>query len=74
MCWLDLGSLGCSVARFEQLGREAGLKIMGHRLITHYQIGEEAIQKLDAVFQQVSQENTAGAQSEKGTTAGIYGH
>lgn len=31
MCWLDLGSLGCSAQRFEQLGREAGLKLMGNR-------------------------------------------
>ncbi|KAI0109639.1 pyridoxal phosphate-dependent transferase [Nemania sp. FL0031] len=73
MCWLDLESLGCSVERFEQLGREAGLKIMGNRLITHYQIGEEAIQKLAAIFQQVAGENT-GVQSEKGPTTGIYGH
>ncbi|KAI1186041.1 pyridoxal phosphate-dependent transferase [Nemania serpens] len=73
MCWLDLASLGCSAARFEQLGREAGLKLMGNRLITHYQIGEEAIQKLAAVFQQVAQENTAGAQPADGPAKGIYG-
>jgi threonine aldolase len=35
MCWLDLGSLGCSAARFEQLGREAGLKLLGHRRKCH---------------------------------------
>ncbi|KAI1133514.1 pyridoxal phosphate-dependent transferase [Nemania abortiva] len=74
MCWLDLGSLGCSAARFEQLGREAGLKLMGHRLITHYQIGEEAVQKLATVFQQVAQENAAGGQSAKDPATGIYGH
>ncbi|KAI1369483.1 pyridoxal phosphate-dependent transferase [Xylaria arbuscula] len=71
MCWLDLDSLGCSAARFQQLGQEAGLKLMGNRLITHYQIGEEAIQRLSTVFQQVALEKgTNGAQSEK---TGIYG-
>ncbi|KAI0423271.1 pyridoxal phosphate-dependent transferase [Xylaria grammica] len=72
MCWLDLESLGCSAARFEQLGREAGLKLIGNRLITHYQIGEEAIQKLAAIFQQVARENTGSVQP-KNHTAGIYG-
>lgn len=73
MCWLDLDSLGCSAARLEQLGREVGLKLWGNRLITHYQIGEEAIQKLAAVFQQVAQESTAGAQPAKDPATGIYG-
>ncbi|KAI0907880.1 l-allo-threonine aldolase [Ustulina deusta] len=73
MCWLDLESLGCSAARFEQLGREAGLKLLGNRLIIHYQIGEEAIEKLATVFQQVAQENTVGVQPEKRHTVGIYG-
>ncbi|KAI1115174.1 pyridoxal phosphate-dependent transferase [Nemania sp. NC0429] len=73
MCWLDLDSLGCSAARFEQLGREVGLKLMGNRLITHYQIGEEAIQKLATVFQQVAQESKAGVQPAKDSATGIYG-
>ncbi|GAP90322.2 putative threonine aldolase [Rosellinia necatrix] len=73
MCWLDLESLGCSAARFEQLGKEVGLKLLGNRLITHYQIGEEALQKLAAVFQQVAQESTAGVQSVKVQATGIYG-
>ncbi|KAI1421058.1 pyridoxal phosphate-dependent transferase [Xylaria sp. FL1777] len=71
MCWLDLGSLGCSAARFQQLGQEAGLKLMGNRLITHYQIGEEAIQRLAGVFQQIAREST-GAHPEN-HTEGIYG-
>ncbi|KAI3331890.1 pyridoxal phosphate-dependent transferase [Xylariaceae sp. AK1471] len=74
MCWLDLESMCCSAARFEQLGREAGLKLMGNRLITHYQIGEEGIQKLAAVFQQVAQEKVAGVQPDKdGHATGPYG-
>ncbi|KAI0548636.1 l-allo-threonine aldolase [Xylaria curta] len=73
MCWLDLGSLGCTAKRFEELGREAGLKLMGARLITHYQIGEEAIQKLGAVFQQVARESATGGETAKSQVTGIYG-
>ncbi|TGJ88236.1 hypothetical protein E0Z10_g560 [Xylaria hypoxylon] len=73
MCWLDLESLGCSAVTFEQLGKEAGLKLHGNRLITHYQIGEEAIQKLAVIFQQVARENTGGDQPKKSHTTGIYG-
>ncbi|KAI0543148.1 pyridoxal phosphate-dependent transferase [Xylaria digitata] len=75
MCWLDLESLGCDAARFEQLGREAGLKLLGNRLITHYQIGEEAIQKLSAIFEQIARENTGGVQPDKEdrNKTGIYG-
>ncbi|KAI8629352.1 pyridoxal phosphate-dependent transferase [Xylariaceae sp. FL1651] len=73
MCWLDLKSMSCSVARFEQLGHEAGLKLMGNRLITHYQIGEEAIQRLASVFQKVAQEQLAGVQPVKdGQATGLY--
>ncbi|KAI0815685.1 l-allo-threonine aldolase [Xylaria sp. FL0064] len=73
MVWLDLDSLGCSAARFQELGREVGLKLLGNRLITHYQIGEEAIQRLAGVFQQVAREHTNGVESGKGQTTGIYG-
>jgi hypothetical protein len=42
-------------------------------VITHYQIGEEALQKLAAVFQQVAQDSTEGGQSAKISAKGIYG-
>ncbi|KAK7757767.1 hypothetical protein SLS62_000145 [Diatrype stigma] len=56
MCWLDLDSLGCTAERFEQLGREAGLRLMGNRIITHYQVGEEALRRLEGVFRTVAAE------------------
>jgi threonine aldolase len=46
MVWIDLEEAGCPEARFEQLGKEAGLKLMGGRLVTHYQI----YQNRDAVL------------------------
>ncbi|KAI0830003.1 pyridoxal phosphate-dependent transferase [Hypoxylon sp. FL0890] len=56
MIWLDLNSLNCTPSRFIDLGSQVGLRLMGGRLITHYQIGEEAIQRLTAVFQKVAAE------------------
>ncbi|KAI2622884.1 threonine aldolase [Hypomontagnella submonticulosa] len=64
MVWLDLKSLNCTSERFAQLGSEAGLKIMGNRLITHYQIGEEAIRRLAGVFDRIA--------TEKGDTNGDH--
>ncbi|KAI1399946.1 pyridoxal phosphate-dependent transferase [Hypoxylon fuscum] len=59
MLWLDLDSMNCSSSRFVQLGSEVGLKLMGSRLITHYQIGEEAIQRLTSVFKIIAAEKEA---------------
>ncbi|KAI1493704.1 l-allo-threonine aldolase [Biscogniauxia mediterranea] len=73
MCWLDLGSMNCSVSRFEELGRAAGLKLMGNRLITHYQIGEKALQRLSNVFDQVAQEKGARVSSGGSNGSGAYG-
>ncbi|KXX82256.1 Low-specificity L-threonine aldolase [Madurella mycetomatis] len=38
MVWLDLDHAKCSAARFAELGHEEGLKLMGGRLVIHYQI------------------------------------
>ncbi|KAI2609734.1 threonine aldolase [Hypoxylon fragiforme] len=56
MCWLDLESMDCNPSRFARLGSQVGLKLAGNRLITHYQIGEEAIQRLTSVFEKVAAE------------------
>ncbi|KAI2628332.1 threonine aldolase [Xylaria nigripes] len=74
MCWLDLRSLGCNDVRFVELGKEVGLKLMGGRLITHYQIGEAAIEKLAGIFRTIARENKVnGVHSDTGRAAGIYG-
>ncbi|KAI2616620.1 threonine aldolase [Hypoxylon sp. NC1633] len=60
MCWLDLKSMDCSASRFAYLGDQVGLKIAGNRLVTHYQIGEEAIQRLATVFEKIAVEKGTG--------------
>ncbi|UNI25055.1 Low-specificity L-threonine aldolase [Purpureocillium takamizusanense] len=54
MCWLDLEAAGCSEDRFVLLSEEAGLKVMGGRLVTHYQVAQncdEVLKRLRQVFQ-----------------------
>ncbi|ORY62247.1 pyridoxal phosphate-dependent transferase [Pseudomassariella vexata] len=69
MVWLDLESMGTSDGRFDEIGAQYGLKLMGHRLITHYQIGEEAISKLTDVFKKLAEEKSAAAGSHVDGTA-----
>ncbi|KAI0205328.1 pyridoxal phosphate-dependent transferase [Astrocystis sublimbata] len=51
--WLDLKAAGISLARFNEIGKEEGLKIMGERLVAHYQIyqnAEDTLGRLQRVF------------------------
>ncbi|KJZ70323.1 hypothetical protein HIM_07590 [Hirsutella minnesotensis 3608] len=53
MCWLDLEAAQCSVERLVELGAEAGLKLNGGRLVTHYQIAQneqDVLRRLEQVF------------------------
>ncbi|KAI0845274.1 pyridoxal phosphate-dependent transferase [Daldinia vernicosa] len=59
MVWLDLKSLNTSASRFVELGQQAGLKLNGNRIITHYQVGEEALQRLAGVFEKIAAEKGA---------------
>lgn len=73
MLWLDLASLGCTAKRFAELGAQQGLKLNGNRIITHYQIGEEAIRRLTEVFRQMAQEkDSASDTGELADNPGLY--
>ncbi|AEO53148.1 hypothetical protein MYCTH_2294099 [Thermothelomyces thermophilus ATCC 42464] len=64
MVWLDLEDARCPEPRFEQLGKEAGLKLMGGRLVIHYQIYERrdvVVPKLASIFKAVFESKKAGA-------------
>ncbi|KAI8956443.1 threonine aldolase [Daldinia sp. FL1419] len=76
MVWLDLKSLNSSPSRFVELGRQAGLKLNGNRIITHYQVGEEALQKLADVFENIATEkesNNIDGRHGKTEGLGSYG-
>jgi threonine aldolase len=67
MVWLDLDSVGCTGERFAQLGKEEGLKLLGGRLITHYQIyqnSEFVLPRLKRIFNKAVE----AKDKENGTT------
>nr|POF12762.1 aldolase vrtj [Quercus suber] len=51
MVWLDLEAAGVSMQEFIALGEKAGLRLMGGRLVVHYQICDEAVARLEKVMQ-----------------------
>lgn len=53
MVWFDLEAAGVSVAKFIELGEKAGLRLRGGRLVVHYQIGDEAVRRLESVMQAI---------------------
>ncbi|KAI9783892.1 MAG: hypothetical protein M1816_001144 [Peltula sp. TS41687] len=53
MVWLDLKSVGINESKFVGLGQSAGLRFMGPRLVVHYQISEEAIEKAERVMEEI---------------------
>jgi threonine aldolase len=53
MVWLDVEGSGCDVNRFIEVAEKYGVRCRGGRLVVHYQIGEEAIRRLEKVFKEV---------------------
>lgn len=53
MVWLDLVDAGCTAAEFVELGKKEGLRMLSGRLVVHYQISEEAVEKLERVMKEV---------------------
>lgn len=53
MVWLDLAAAAVTVERFVALGADHGVKVLGGRLVLHYQIGEEAVRRLERVMDAV---------------------
>lgn len=63
MVWIDLSAAKCPASKFEELGKEAGLKLFGGRLVIHYQIyqnREFVVPRLLRIFETVlkSQEDS----------------
>lgn len=50
MVWLDLPHSGITVDEIISAGKEEGVKLMSGRLIVHHQIADEAIIRLEKVF------------------------
>ncbi|OCK85094.1 hypothetical protein K432DRAFT_318943 [Lepidopterella palustris CBS 459.81] len=50
MVWLDFEPNGVQTNDFIALAQKYGLRIMGERLVVHYQISDEAISRLEQMF------------------------
>lgn len=50
MVWLDINAHGIDTNHFIELGEQYGVRIRGGRFVVHYQIGEEAIERLRKLF------------------------
>lgn len=50
MVWLDLEHEGVSASQFAELAEKEGLNARGGRLVVHYQISDDAVEKLTRVM------------------------
>jgi threonine aldolase len=50
MVWLDLGAHDIDVNQFIELAEKYGVRVRGGRFVVHYQIGEDAVERLRKVF------------------------
>ena len=53
MVWFDLEAAGISMKEFIEEGEKAGLRLLGGRLVVHYQIGDEAVSRLEKLMKVV---------------------
>lgn len=65
MVWFDLETAGWSDEEFVELGKEYGLRFLGGRLVVHYQIGEEAVERLQKVMNAVVERKGANGSAKK---------
>ncbi|KAF2278224.1 uncharacterized protein EI97DRAFT_431491 [Westerdykella ornata] len=65
MVWLDIEAHGIDLDQFIEIGEKYGVRTRGGRLVVHYQIGEEAMRRLDKLFREVlTGERSAGRKGE----------
>ncbi|KAJ5094824.1 Aldolase vrtJ [Penicillium angulare] len=50
MVWLDLEASGVGPNDLAVIGQQLGLKLLGGRMVIHYQVSEEAIARVEKVF------------------------
>ena len=61
MCWFDLDAAGVDEKAYVECGVRHGLKLLPGRHVVHYQIGEEAVRRLERVMDEVLGKETANA-------------
>lgn len=59
MVWFDLDAAGISKENFIVEGEKVGLRLLGGRLVVHYQIGDEAVARLEKLMRVVLKGDTS---------------
>jgi threonine aldolase len=68
MVWLDVEATGLEMSDFIAMAAERGLRTIGGRLVVHYQISEEAIERFGLLTKDILVEKKRGVdkgQAEK---------
>ncbi len=77
MVWLDLKAVQVSEEEFVGVMKRHGLKAFGGRLVVHYQIGEEAVRRLEGAMEEALEmgrkKAKKGAVDGHGRSNSIYG-
>lgn len=75
MVWFDLDDVGITGDEFAELGKTNGLRLLGGRLVVHYQISDEAVNRLEGVMKEVIQRKSTNGNSsvEKKVGEKAYG-
>lgn len=66
MVWFDLDAAGISAKKFIEMGEQAGVRFNGGRLVVHYQIGDEGVQRLEKVMQAIFKDQELNGSVEHG--------
>jgi threonine aldolase len=53
MVWLDIAAAGIDVETFVEAAKRHGVRAGGGRLVIHYQVGQEGIERLQTLFEDV---------------------
>jgi threonine aldolase len=65
MVWLDLNAHGIGLDEWIKKGEEYGLRIRGGRLVVHYQVTEESVERLRQLFKEVLKGEVGEAKKSK---------
>lgn len=73
MVWFNLDDIGLSEVKFAELGKKHGLRLLGGRLVVHYQISDEAVNRLEEVMKEAMARKGANGTVEKKVGGKAYG-
>jgi threonine aldolase len=60
MLWIDVEALGLDADTFSEMGKARGIKVSFGRLVVHYQISEEGMQRLESLMKDILVEKKRG--------------